>query len=971
MSVRHHGSRGIVSRADLLRGLTVAPRRHLVLDVDGSGWFGYELQSEPVATPALTREHHQKDATENSPDPTAKVPLRMPYAWTLADRRMRPSLTEEPAVKSNAITATPLGDADVKPESSVRRVDHQNLTPEARVLPALRKHLGATRIGSLDLNQLTASLAAMRMPRRLPRRRYRRWHPDLVVVLDFCQRLWPYREDMHRLAEWLIRHCGKRSVSIRVVNHGPSGCWSDWLANLTRRPGVFSSEHAWKMPMAGTPVLIVSDLGLITGGSSPSAMAWAGFVSLLRQAAVAPLALAPIGSRQLDSRFARMLPIIRWSPDAASHPDRGFDTDNNAPDGLLDLLAMVATARRVDPPLLRAMRRLNPISPLDAGLEGAVWRHADVQPGNSISIRPQALDKYLKRFSERLVMYHAELDAIRRCHHAHLSAALAHEETLLWASHAAEGAVQAPEARQRENNALLFFQKLTETLLRSGDQPGSSENWLAAARGIVSRADETMGRRYGQILTELAMRVRARAGDAAAPSWIDPSVVAKMHPNAPKKDVWLVHDVAGGWLGLTGEPPHEGQLEIGSSLTLDGGGLTFGIPESGHQRWVSAGALPVALAPADMPASLIIETSTETITVAALRRPRGAAAWACDAGGLTVRSPRLAGTAAQWRADQLQVSQIDDVHSSHHLALVGESSSLPKPSGFGEGVDIRFGMDAAFGVYADLHLTTDYGEALQRFRWIEPGSFMMGSPEDEAERDDDEGPRHLVTLSSGFWLGATACSQSLWQAVMGENPNRFKGDDRPVENVSWEDVQGFLRKLEDLVPGCFADLPTEAEWEYACRAGTPTRYNFGDEISRDRVNYGGKETVQVGSLPPNAWGLHEMHGNVWEWCADGLRDYTSSSVVDPRGPEGPGAPRASRGGSWIYGARGARSAYRFAARPGFALDVRGFRLCLRSIEPSQDWPGGPSRMPPRDEAARASGSSLVQRLSQRLSRRKK
>jgi formylglycine-generating enzyme required for sulfatase activity len=149
----------------------------------------------------------------------------------------------------------------------------------------------------------------------------------------------------------------------------------------------------------------------------------------------------------------------------------------------------------------------------------------------------------------------------------------------------------------------------------------------------------------------------------------------------------------------------------------------------------------------------------------------------------------------------------------------------------------------------------------QRFRWIEPGKFMMGSPESEPERYDDE-LLHEVVLTKGFWLAETACTQELWEAVMGSNSSRFKGKKRPVENVSWEDCATFLEKINILIPGRNFRLPTEAEWEYACRAGTQTPFSFGDNITPEQVNYDGNypynngpkgeyrgKTVDVGSLP--------------------------------------------------------------------------------------------------------------------------
>lgn len=216
---------------------------------------------------------------------------------------------------------------------------------------------------------------------------------------------------------------------------------------------------------------------------------------------------------------------------------------------------------------------------------------------------------------------------------------------------------------------------------------------------------------------------------------------------------------------------------------------------------------------------------------------------------------------------------------------------------------------------------------------------MMGSPESEPERLDWEGPQHPVILTPGFWLADTACTQVLWQAVIGgDNPSSFKGEDRPVEQVSWDDVQRFIEKLNSLVPGGDFRLPTEAEWEYACRAGTTTPFWFGDQITPEQVNYHGdhpyaggqkglyrEETVAVKALPCNGWGLYQMHGNVWEWCQDWYSNYPQGTVIDPTGPaEGQG--RVLRGGSWISDGGEARSANRDAVVPAQRSGLDGFRL---------------------------------------------
>jgi formylglycine-generating enzyme required for sulfatase activity len=170
------------------------------------------------------------------------------------------------------------------------------------------------------------------------------------------------------------------------------------------------------------------------------------------------------------------------------------------------------------------------------------------------------------------------------------------------------------------------------------------------------------------------------------------------------------------------------------------------------------------------------------------------------------------------------------------------------------------------------------------FRWCPAGTFMMGSPQDESGRGIDE-TLHQVVLSCGFWLLETEVTQMMWANVMGNNPSQFKGMKQPVERVSWNDCQEYIKKLNDLrvaPKGYRFSLPTEAQWEYACRAGTTTAYHFGNTFDGNKANNGGS-TKDVGSYPANAWGLHDMHGNVLEWCLDWYGDYPSGSVTDPTG----------------------------------------------------------------------------------------
>ena len=245
-----------------------------------------------------------------------------------------------------------------------------------------------------------------------------------------------------------------------------------------------------------------------------------------------------------------------------------------------------------------------------------------------------------------------------------------------------------------------------------------------------------------------------------------------------------------------------------------------------------------------------------------------------------------------------------------------------------------FGQDK-YGYWANLRIK----EQEQCFRWIEAGEFMMGSPEDEAERYDDE-TLHKVRLTEGYWFADTPCTQELWQLIMDTNPSKYKGVNLPVETVSWNDANSFIRKLNNLIGEEIFNLPTEAQWEYACRAGTKTAFAFYDFYDIDNhidivtysnlMNFSGNfgKTAEVKSLYRNNWGLYQMHGNVWEWCRDyyGEYDIAKGVTINPIGQK-KGDSRVLRGGSeydvvWLC-----RSAARFFESPTERDHDNGFRLC--------------------------------------------
>jgi len=219
------------------------------------------------------------------------------------------------------------------------------------------------------------------------------------------------------------------------------------------------------------------------------------------------------------------------------------------------------------------------------------------------------------------------------------------------------------------------------------------------------------------------------------------------------------------------------------------------------------------------------------------------------------------------------------------------------------------------------------------FVQIPAGEFDMGSPSNEKDRDSDEGPVHHVKISNAFYIGKYEVTQKQWHDVMGTSPSYFKGDDLPVEQVSWNDVQDYIKKLNEKEGVNKYRLPTETEWEYSARAGTTTSYSFGDDESKlgDYAWYfdnSGREPHEVGQKKPNPWGLYDMHGNVWEWVQDIYKNSYSGAPTDGSAWEGSGSLRVVRGGSWpaYFRAGYCRSARRLSDAPGDRVINLGFRL---------------------------------------------
>ncbi|MCK9296625.1 MAG: formylglycine-generating enzyme family protein [Desulfobulbaceae bacterium] len=614
----------------------------------------------------------------------------------------------------------------------------------------------------------------------------------------------------------------------------------------------------YTLPGPGTPVLVLSDLGgLDEDGARRNS--WLRFGRLLQSGQVNPVALTVCPRRRWRRPLSSLFFQACWDR-GARLPQRLTGPRPQPAAGpetaVLQaerLLALLAPAVRVEPALLRAARCLLPAGECDGAGEAAAWRHRDVIPTPNYFVHAHL----------------ASRQKYRAIFNTEFSAGLRQQVMDLLTSHHAH----LPPA--------ILFEEL-----------GFDDE------GLLRRLVKTARQGAGEILQAWVRRLGRRQPPER---WQNPELLA----------LWtLVHkkEIEQGTVEL---PPGCDPLLV---LWVFGGGQdvgSFSLRQVGEhfvleqmesvtpEVWeISGPGVPLSLAPLQV-----------TLPILIMEGPHSKAS---DSGPL----PRRTISVSRRRAIPQPKHSPLFIKTGRTTLTIG---AMTKPHWAHTIGRDQYGLFVEFSV----------GPHTQRMRWLQPGRFLMGSPAYEPERADGE-LQHEVVLTQGFWLADATCTQGLWQAVMGNNPSHFTGDDNlPVDSVSWDDSMEFIARINRLIPGLDLRLPTEAQWEYACRAGTRTPFSFGTQITSEQVNYDGnnpyrdgpkgqyrQRTVVVKSLPPNNWGLYEMHGNLDEWCADWLGDYGAGTVTDPQGPA-QDVDRVLRGGGWSNGGRSARSAFRFGNAPGY------------------------------------------------------
>jgi formylglycine-generating enzyme required for sulfatase activity len=777
------------------------------------------------------------------------------------------------------------------------------LLPWSRLWPFLRAALGSdAHLGHIDFSAVVDRLARGRAVRRLPRVRLSGWARRCRLLLDFDDRLIPFRQDIRDTWRGLKRLRGEEGMEAIVLQAGPDGAW--------RKAGKRSPRIRGNLlPETGSAVLVLGDLG--TCDAAPQTMEpWVRLGRRLRRHGVLPVALTPSPPRTWPGELLDHWRIFSWDrgtrlPRLRSSLQRSLHGRPECrmpvnPEDMTDQAAtLLSAAILVEPALLRAIRLLLPGA--DVGVESAVWQldYAISSPLGLV-FEKDTLIRLQGRFSDHPLRELA-VDRIGRYTDS-LPPSVQCEQWLTYADFC-----PADQDRPEVRWARAYAGRLARTCYedRHAMDPGRRQ-WFTR---VLLRSNPQFWKNRSMAVGLVASNLDARkAGKFELPREIVPEDVKWMLGDKEETLIWTIR-LRDGELML--DPKRGGQQNArGGWPPVDVRVGEF----KASRRWahivtaeIGVGALVAELYPdksnaVPMPpkGGMIISTDQEEVLVGMLERPEWASEMGCD----------------------------------------------------------QYGLYLAFMVAG----------VMQRMRWIPPGTFAMGSPEDERDRFENE-RQHQVTLTPGFWLADTACTQALWQAVTGEVPSHFKGHERPVENVSWEGCWEFIDKINDESAGLELRLPSEAEWEYACRAGKATPFSFGQNITPDEVNYDGNrpyadgkkgqdrsETIEVESLPCNPWGLYEMHGNVWEWCSDWYVDYPDGDATDPVGPEA-GENRVLRGGSWASHGRNVRSAYRYYVHPGYRNDTFGFRLARGPLRSSG--PGGAVRAPDEPTGRRPEGGGAV------------
>ncbi len=804
----------------------------------------------------------------------------------------------------------------------------------ARLQTRWRSTLQLRRPGPLDLDRMVQALARTEWPVPLPQRAraYRIHDLHLCVDTDADRQL--LMDDYFACVGQLIACRADARISLHSIE-GP-WCWQPVLDAVAQGHAVLLLAEPRLMAPVEQRKWRDMQARLVARGAT---VLWS-------------LDWRPEAWPGTTTDVILEVPALRETSDAI--PNRPIVADAD----LSRLLACLSPALTVEPALVRELIQTLRL-PGGLALEHAIWCHPDLDgalPFRQWHAGPKR--EHLQRLQQQPpdvidVCWRVLVGAHTYCHQVQRD-----EELLNWADAAGEAGIARRDIASEFDQAKLRYARVVRHLLQLRDHADAVGLTGVSSPGVIRAAAMERFRSLPDCLGADRHHLESLLLQAAQPhgtgSSIGTSVGEDTH--APLS-VWLFQQ---GQRLLLVPIDFVGPGVHMTTLSIDTRWLIIECDGERREVWRPRDALaqgPIVLAEWERipPKSVRVRGVMDQLRVDRVERPHWAAQFALQPAwaGLWVTDRSGMG----WGTDGLFHWPDGNPVALEPSAKEGVIYSTP--NGWQFEID-RYGPRLSYDFSKESPI-----EALRvYFRYIPPGTYLQGSPQGIGQ--DHEHPQHPVTLSQGLWLAETPCTQALWQAVMGKNPSDFKqgedallrpvkgkkspsdfkqGEDdfrHPVEQVSWDDVQTFLKALQPLLPpGCKAVLPTESQWEYACRAGTQTEYWWGDEPGDTRANWYHRHegTTPVDRYPPNPWGLYDMHGNVYEWCADGLRNYADAPERDPEGPND-GDGRVVRGGSWINLPHLARVAFRSERPHRYAYLNQGFRFALRSPSGPEARPGG-------------------------------
>lgn len=821
---------GLTSRADIVDLLASGPN---LLGVETAWALGFEFQPllpdhEGTINVVSSTAVAEKETVEQQPGWTQFQPAPSQYWRVTGYESLTQDIDGRKRKRKKRIAKLPNLDEIRKAFGFdiEKMLPRQPLAEINYVTTQLRKAAGTGRSRhELDLTAAVDRLGRGQFLFRMPHRVRRVWGHDLLCLEDRAYRLVPYWSDQDDVTFALSRLYPETGYTVARLQPGRT------VIRIQSPEALFGQECP--LPAPGTLVLALTDLGSLATGDDGDHVRdyWNRLGRLYSENGNRALAMVPCHPEQVPMELARYWHLVPWERTASA------GSSGAATEGLERLLTLLSVAVRLEPELLRAVRKLLPETRDNSGVEAMVWQHPFVSSPNSVAadLSPIERKKRIADFeAEDINLRKAVLQLIRDVRQ------IGYED--VWASEllGLDPSSQEPFSKDVE---------LAEQQILSLASPGSKEHlhdyavWLERLKDQLTRMPH-MKTEVREALDRLVRQVSdAKAGLLA--EWMPDRVVPD--PDSPER--------------------------------------TVEIRQRGN--------------------TLLLQNIEEALTTSV----------ASSAFGSLIGRMRT-------RSGEFRIHEVTET-----AADTGWSEATFWASGRKPAWVHSYGTDE-YGAWCSFRLK----DVEQILRWIPPGEFLMGSPDDEEGRFDNEGPQHWVKISRGFWMCETPCTQELWQVVMGNNPSLSKGVGRPVEYVSWVDVQTFNRNVSHYLGGVNTVLPTEAQWEYAARGRGEeqdrARYGALDEIAWYASN-SNKQTHIVLQKRPNSYGLDEVLGNVREWCRDcAYRRYRRATEVDPYfEPESSrrSARRIIRGGSWDMAAKYLRAACRGGNTDSYKSGNLGFR----------------------------------------------